>query len=449
MKNIMFIATFILAILLSPLAHAANNSNEQISDGELAQLLAPIALYPDTLLTHILIASTYPIEVIEAYRWVSSNEQLSSEQIISQAHGKDWDPSVKALMPFSSILKRLHDDLAWTNQIGDAFLADEPQVLSSIQELRQQADNAGNLANMDNMEVNYDKGNIVIQPLQREMVYVPYYDSRTIYGNWYWSYYPPVYWSHPRHYISHRPYYWHSGVHISFNYFFSAFHWHSRHLVVVNHHNSRHYVKRHRIVSSHGSKRWNHQPHHRKGVAYSNNHVKKRFNSNRVSTSQSKVNRKSHKQFVAHNNQKNKQATYNNLPKTKHQKTTRYLAQLTKEKQHNNVNSAHTNKRVKNSTFNKYESKNTTKNKSNKSVKHSANDKMRRYPEKQTYKQRTDTKANKQYVSSHKSTKIHQVKQGGSYSEPSKSRSSNTRPPSTKASNNRPSQRSQSKRDKH
>jgi len=423
MKNLLFITILALSVLLSSSVHAANSSSIEISDGELAQLLAPIALYPDTLLTHILIASTYPIEVIEAYRWVSSNEQLSTEQMISRSTNKDWDPSVKALMPFPTILKRLHDDLTWTNQIGDAFLANEPQVLSSIQILRQQADNAGNLAKMDNMEVNYDNGNIVIQPLQREIVYVPYYDSRTIYGNWYWNYYPPVYWAHPRHYISHRPYYWHTGVHISFNYFFSAFHWHSRHLVVVNHRNSRHYVKRHRIVSSHGSKRWNHQPHHRRGVAYSNNQVKKRFHSNRVSTSQSKKYRNSHKQLVANHNNKSRLSTHKSLSNTKHQKTTKHLAQLKHNSRNKNTSSSHASNRVKSKSTKQYTHKHA--NKTKKPVQYTASNKKRQYSDKQSYKKHTNKKESKKYTSSHQptksrqSTKSHQTKQRSSHNKPS------------------------------
>ncbi len=193
------------------------------------------------------------------------------------------------------------------------------------------------------MSVNYEDDNIVIQPAQPEIVYVPYYDSRTIYGYWNWHYYPPVYWSYPRHYVSHRPYYWHSGVHISFNYFFSAFHWHSRHLVVVNHHNSHRYVQRRRIVSSHGSKRWHHQPQHRRGVAYSNNHVKKRYSSNRVSKTQSKINRNAHKQLVVQQG-KTPKSRYNSVPSIKHNKTVKKLNHVSMNKSSLNKSVNHHNK---------------------------------------------------------------------------------------------------------
>ena len=329
----LLLAVFILSSTPVIAKNSNTDSRTSISEGELAQLLAPIALYPDTLLTHILIASTYPIEVIEAHRWLDNHDQLSNDEVANKVANKDWDPSVKALMPFPNILKRLNDDLSWTNQLGDAFLDDEAQVLSSIQQLRLQADEAGNLEKMDNMAISYDNNNIVIQPRQPEVVYVPYYDTRTIYGGWSWGYYPPVYWVQPHHYISYKPYYWHSGVHISFNYFFNAFQWQSRRLVVINHHNSHRYKNRHRITSSVGSKRWHHKPHHRRGVAYSNNHVKNRFKSNRISTSQAKKNRQfQHKKMVQQTRKKGYKS-HQAMTSAKHQKTREHLAKSSYVKQ--------------------------------------------------------------------------------------------------------------------
>jgi len=288
------------------------------SQAELAQMLAPIALYPDSLLTHILIASTYPIELVQAQRWLDRNSSLSSDEIYSAIDDKDWDASVKALVPFPRVLKRLNDDLAWTQQLGDAFLSNEAAVLASIQELRQQAEEVGSLAKMANSTVRYDNNAIIIESAQPQVVYVPYYDTRTVYGTWHWRHYPPVYWSTPRHFYSsyyydsyYQPFYWHSGVHISFNYFFGAFHWHKRHVVVSHHYKkhfyrgSHHYRNRHKIVSSSGAKRWYHKPHHRRGVAYSNKHLKKRFHSNRETLMQRK-----HKRNYAKQNKKHVQRTH-------------------------------------------------------------------------------------------------------------------------------------------
>ncbi len=400
MKKVTLLTLLMLIILNLSNSHAQNavsSSLTEFTEGQLAQMLAPIALYPDTLLSHILIASTYPIEIVQAHRWLKAHEELSAEQIFSQVADKDWDPSIKALLPFPLVLKRLNDDLTWTNQLGDAFLADEGQVLSSIQQLRQQADLVGNLNKMENVDVNYEGNNIIIQPLQPEVVYVPYYDSRTIYGYWNWHYYPPVYWSYPRHYVSHQPYYWHSGVHISFNYFFSAFHWHSRHLVVINHHNSQRYVQKHRIVSSQGSKRWHHKPHHRRGVAYSNNHVTSRYKSTRVNKQHDKMIRQSNKLKLVHNKNNSAKSRYNLAASTKHSKTMQQLNRLTVDKKtkHNSKQQINNNHRSKYQTFDK------------KVTKPVANDKMRRYTnESKQVKKSANTAANAT-TKQQKSYKVH------------------------------------------
>jgi hypothetical protein len=259
-----------------------------LSEAELAQTLAPIALYPDTLLTHILIASTYPIEVIEAERWLNKNSQLTATQVENKAEKKEWDASIKALLAFPRVMEKLSEDLTWMQKLGDAFLQDEERVLASIQTLRQQADEAGSLANIDNVKVIKEQRIIIIEPAQPEIIYVPYYDTRLVYGRWYWTHYPPVYWHSPPYYAAHHsPFYWGHGVHISSHFYFSTFNWHNRH-VVVNHYDrsNRHgnymgshvgYHPRKKIVTSHQAKRWSHQPKNRRGVAYSNGSVKQKY----------------------------------------------------------------------------------------------------------------------------------------------------------------------------
>lgn len=255
----------------------------EYNQAQLAQMLAPIALYPDSLLTHILIASTYPIEIVEANRWITANKNLSATKISSKLDDKDWEPSVKALVMFPDILERLSDDLSWTQQLGDAFLQSEENILESIQTLRYQAEKAGSLNKMENVEISREDKNIIIQPVKKEVIYVPYYDSRQVYGHWHWALYPPVYWDwgHRISFSSHRPFGWHSGIRISWNFFFSDFHWRNRHVVVINHKNTRHYRPKKQIVRSGYAKRWVHKPEHRKGVRYSNYKVSKRYNHNR------------------------------------------------------------------------------------------------------------------------------------------------------------------------
>jgi len=273
MKNVIFYLGLFFSTLVS-FTSTAEQEAQTFSDAELAQMLAPIALYPDSLLTHILIASTYPIEIIEAHRWLQKNDNLNTGEKNRLLEDLNWDASVKALIPFERVLSRLSEDLSWTQSLGDAFLQDESRLLLSIQTLRKKAKLAGSLKKMDNMDIDYEDNNISIVSREKEVVYVPYYDSRMVYGSWFWAAYPPVYW-HPHRsaYVSHyRPFSWNAGVHITFNYFFSAFHWHNRHVVVVTPHRSNHryYHQRPRRLIANGgyAKRWSHQPSHRKGVAY-------------------------------------------------------------------------------------------------------------------------------------------------------------------------------------
>jgi len=307
MKNFIFVFSFIFSILVSFSGFSQQDYQQeklQFSEAELAQMLAPIALYPDSLLTHILISSTYPIEIVEAHRWLKKNDKLNSTQIAELIENFDWDASVKALVPFEQILSRLSDDLSWMQQLGDAFLQDEARVLESIQALREQAKLAGNLGKMDNMDVSYEDNNIIIESREKEVVYVPYYDTRMVYGSWYWSSYPPVYWTpYHRAYVNHyNPFYWHSGIHISFNYFFNTFHWHKRHVIVVNPYKSHHryYHQRPRRLIANGgyAKRWSHQPVHRKGVAYRSKHTGKKYYSSRVKPNKTrKSSQYSHRQL--------------------------------------------------------------------------------------------------------------------------------------------------------
>ncbi|QYJ71362.1 DUF3300 domain-containing protein [Shewanella sp. FJAT-51649] len=261
----------------------SQGSSASLSQAELEQMLAPIALYPDSLLSHILIASTYPLEVVQAQRWLEDNPKLSTDEVMSRTEDKDWDPSVKALMAFPNVLEKMSEDLDWTQKLGEAFLADEGQVMDGIQSLRQQADKANSLANMDNMAVTRANNQIIIEPARREVVYVPYYDPRVVYGTWRWGVaYPPVYWEFGG-YVgypyrpSHSYFYWSPGIHISFNYFFSSFHWHSHRVVVVDHRHSHHYRPRERYSVSYGAQPWKHKPEHRRGVVYHNPVVKERY----------------------------------------------------------------------------------------------------------------------------------------------------------------------------
>jgi len=265
----------------------AQSYSSQLSEAELAQILAPIALYPDSLLTHIIIASTYPLELVQAQRWRERNQHLDPASAVEEAEKQGWDPSVTALVAFDSVLERLNEDLQWTQDLGDAFLEDEERVLASIQTLRQQAERANSLNNLTNLTVTKVNRQIIIEPVHKEIIYVPYYDTRIVYGNWHWRKHPPIFWAHSPHFSVHFPgrisghFSWNAGVNINFNYFFSSFNWHRRHVVVTHHHRTNYYRTHSRIATSHGAKRWQHKPVHRRGVEYRSQKAKTRFYNNK------------------------------------------------------------------------------------------------------------------------------------------------------------------------
>jgi hypothetical protein len=252
------------------------NGSQMPSQGQLAQMLAPIALYPDTVLTHILISATYPMDVVQAERWQASRTGMSQSQLMADAESQPWDPSVKALLAFPHVLQKMSDELDWTQALGDAFIQDETQVLDAIQSLRQQAWNENNLNDLQNMRVRRVEKHIIIEPVQTQVIYLPYYDTRQIYGHWHWQNHPPRYWDRPA-YVTTRMYsgpqahvYWDTGVHIGVNFFFSAFEWRKRHVVVTPYHNTHYYRQPQQIAISHGAQHWRHEPKHRQRISYSN-----------------------------------------------------------------------------------------------------------------------------------------------------------------------------------
>jgi len=201
---------------------------------ELDQMLAPIALYPDALLSQILMASTYPLEVVEAARWSRANPNLKGDQAVQAVAQNAWDPSVKSLVAFPQILLMMDDNLNWTERLGDAFLAQQAQVMDTVQNLRQKAYAAGNLKSSDQVRVEQQGQTIVVAPAAPEVVYVPYYDPWVVYGPWWWPAYPPIYWAPwPGYVRGYYPgYWWGAPIGLSVGFFFGGFDWHRRYAYV-------------------------------------------------------------------------------------------------------------------------------------------------------------------------------------------------------------------------
>jgi len=187
------------AVVLAQQPPAAQDGAPALSRAELEQILAPIALYPDELLTQVLVASTYPLEVVMASRWLQqgNNKSLKGDPLLQALNSQDWDPSVKSLVPFPDVVNTMSTQLDWTQKLGDAFLAQESDVLAAVQSLRARAQAAGSLQTNAQQVVSKDADAIVIAPAQPSVVYVPAYNPTVVYGTWPYASYPPVYYPPP------------------------------------------------------------------------------------------------------------------------------------------------------------------------------------------------------------------------------------------------------------
>jgi Protein of unknown function (DUF3300) len=261
-------------------ASAQGGPGPAFSQQELDQMLAPIALYPDALLSQILMAATYPREVVEADSWSRAHPGLKGDEAVRAADqdNYNWDPSVKSLVAFPQILDMLDEKLDWTQRLGDAFLDQQSQVMDTVQDLRQRAYAAGNLRSTDQYRVDPQGPSIGIDEPNPQDYYVPYYDPTAIYGPWWWPTYPPVYWA-PWPGYSVRPgfgfFAWGVGIRVSAGFFFGAFDWGQRRVNVVNVNN--YYYPRNAGPRNRVPGAWQHDPDHRGGVPYRNASVRQQF----------------------------------------------------------------------------------------------------------------------------------------------------------------------------
>jgi uncharacterized membrane protein YgcG len=161
---------------------------------QLQQLVAPIALYPDSLVAQVLAASTYPEQVVEADRWVQANPNLKGDDLAKAVDQQNWDPSVKALCAFPSVLANMDKNLSWTSSLGDAYYNQAQDVMDAIQVMRQKAEDAGNLKSTPQQSVTTEGSSVEIAPVDPTYVYVPEYNPWLIYGYPItpWPYWYPV-----------------------------------------------------------------------------------------------------------------------------------------------------------------------------------------------------------------------------------------------------------------
>ncbi len=211
--NVLLLQQDCLAMM--PLSQAAASASggqaAKIPDDQLDSLVAPIALYPDPMLAQVLAASTYPLEIIQLQQWLAQNKTLKDKALADAVAKQPWDPSVQALAGLPDVVKRLADDIAWTTDLGNAFLAQQSDVMNAVQRMRKKAQDKGNLKTNEQQKVETQvvetKSVIVIEQANPQVVYVPTYDPVVVYG-------PPIYPYPPIYYPP--AWYYPAGIAISF-----------------------------------------------------------------------------------------------------------------------------------------------------------------------------------------------------------------------------------------
>lgn len=172
-------------------AHAQTAPATTLSSAQLQSLVSSIALYPDSLLSQVLMASTYPLEVAEANSWLQVNKGKSSSQVEDAIKNETWDNSVKSLVMFPDVLSMMAGKLSWVQQLGDAYLSQPKDLMAAVQTLRARAKAAGNLSSNQHVTVSSEQSSIIIQPANPQVVYVPQYNPTVVYGAWPYPAYPP------------------------------------------------------------------------------------------------------------------------------------------------------------------------------------------------------------------------------------------------------------------
>ena len=217
-------------------AHAART----FSQAELDSILAPIALYPDPLLTHILTASIYPYDVKAAADWSQANPNLGTDDKLRAVEGELWHPSVKALIAYPDVLARMAESPQWVADLGEAYQHSYPALSATIQQLRSRAQSNGHLRSNEQQYVYQQNDAIYVQPVYPNVVYAPYYNPYVVYGTWWWPAVYPVYW---RPWVA-RPVHVHHVV-------APARVWQARPIHPHHHHSHQHVVRPHAAPNGH------------------------------------------------------------------------------------------------------------------------------------------------------------------------------------------------------
>lgn len=251
-----------LVTLVTTVAAPLRAEDEKFNKQQIDQMLAPIALYPDDLLSSVLMASTYPLDVVEAQRWrrAPENANLQGNALVDALESQTWDPSIKALVQFPGVLKMMSDQLDWTQNLGNAFLAQQDEVMDQVQFLRSKAQSSGHLRSNSQQTVTQQNGAYVIQPANPDTVYVPVYEPSVVYGTWWYPDYPPYYWAYPGAVFTDGFFWGAAGIAIAGGIWgWNHWDWHNRRIDIDANRWNR--IDANRRNTSHNV--WKHDPKHR------------------------------------------------------------------------------------------------------------------------------------------------------------------------------------------
>jgi len=284
----------VMVLVLPPLL--MGQPGRPFKDEELDQLVAPIALYPDPLLAQILMASTYPLEVVQAARFVKDNQTLQSTALDQALQGQNWDDSVKSLTTFPEVLAMMDTKLDWTQKLGDAFLAQQSELMTAVQRLRTRAQAEGNLKSTAQQTVTVvpaPQQQVIVQqasptiitivPVNPQVVYVPTYNPTVVYGAWPYPAYPPYYYYPPGYVAGAAMFSFAAGVAVG-SALWGNCNWSSGNVNVnVNQYNSYSRtvnnvnVSQQRTQVQRNQPNWQHNPEHRGGAQYRDAATQERF----------------------------------------------------------------------------------------------------------------------------------------------------------------------------
>jgi hypothetical protein len=295
-------AVVLCALMLGPLNAALYGQGQAppppppgqaLTPDQLDDLVAPVALYPDPLISQVLVAATYPLEVVQAYQWLQRNPGMSGPALTQAVQQQNWDPSIQALMLFPDVIKRLNDDVTWTTNLGNAFLAQQADVMDAVQRMRLKAQQAGKLGSTPQETVTTtNQGGqpiVEIEPANPDVIYVPVYNPMWVWGAPLWYPYPSWYWPGPGVMVGGFGFGFGLGINIG-GFFgggwggWGGWGWHpgwGNHTVIVN--NT--FIHRYNfntagLANVHGAGVWQHNAAFRGGVPYSTARLNEQYRGN-------------------------------------------------------------------------------------------------------------------------------------------------------------------------